>query len=154
MDALTKELNDMLVSVYQSIGRMEQQMLKNDSRIELSISEIHFIEAVGSDVEEYPLGKTISELSRQMGITMSSVTLAANKLIKKGFLQKEKSATDGRVAHIKLTNEGRRMYKIHRLFHHTMVSEITGGMNVSDKETLLYIVGRLNEFFKKEVSGS
>lgn len=151
MDSLTKELNDLLVSVYQSIGRMEQQMLKNDSRIELSISEIHFIEAVGNCMEDYPLGKTISELSRYMGITMSSVTLAANKLIKKGFLRKEKSETDGRVAHIKLTTQGRRMYRIHRLFHHNMVSDITKGMEVAEKEALLAIVGRLNEFFKKEV---
>jgi DNA-binding MarR family transcriptional regulator len=87
-----------------------------------------------------------------MGITMSSVTLAANKLIKKGFLQKEKSPTDGRVAHIRLTHEGKKMYKMHRLFHHNMVTDMTGGMDDLDKEALLAVIRKLNDFFKKEVS--
>jgi DNA-binding MarR family transcriptional regulator len=152
MDARTRELNRLLVSVYQSVGRMEERMLLENNRFDLSISEIHFIEAVGDDPERFPLGKTISELAQALDITLPSVTVAANKLIRKGFLIKEKSTTDGRVAHINLTREGHKVYRLHRLFHLKMVTGLMTIMSDVEQAVLLKGLRKLNDFFMTKVA--
>ena len=54
MDAFSQNLNDLLVSVYQSIGRMEERMIRSSHSLDLTISEMHFLEAVGKNAGEYP----------------------------------------------------------------------------------------------------
>ncbi|MBP1737076.1 MAG: MarR family transcriptional regulator [Oscillospiraceae bacterium] len=152
MDGQPKEINRLLVLVYQSIGRLEEHMLRKDSGFDLSISEIHFLETVGDDSERYPLGKTVSELAQALDITLPSVTLAANKLIRKGFLVKEKSARDGRVAHINLTREGQKIYRLHRLFHLKMVSGVMEGMTKEELGVLMSGLRKLNDFLMIKVT--
>jgi DNA-binding MarR family transcriptional regulator len=151
MDGQLKEINQLMVSIYQSIGQMEEQMLQEDHSLDLSVSEIHFIEAVGKDHERYPLGKTISELAQTLEITLPSVTMAANKLIRKGFLVKEKSTRDGRVSHIKLTREGHKVFRLHTLFHLKMVSHVMDNMTEEELAVLLKGLKKLNNFMMTKV---
>lgn len=57
-----------------------------------------------------------------------SVTVAINKLVKKGYVKKEKSNTDGRVVYVRLTDKGLRIDKIHQYFHVKMVKDISKEM--------------------------
>ena len=43
MSLFEKELNDLLVQVYRSIGQMEEQMVRMSHHMNLSISEIHLL---------------------------------------------------------------------------------------------------------------
>lgn len=147
MDAFSYEINDLLVSLYTSIEKMEQQMLTSAKNFDLSIREIHFLDAVGRDKEQFPLGKTISELAECLGITLPSVTLAVNKLQKKGFLVKERSVSDGRIVHIHLTREGQKVYRLHRLFHTRMVNAVAAELSQEEKNALTSGVRKMRNFF-------
>ena len=47
MNQFEFHLNDLLTRVYRSVELMEEQMLRSSKNLNLSINEIHLLEAVG-----------------------------------------------------------------------------------------------------------
>ncbi len=52
MDEFSVALNDILVEAYYNILDFEEQAIKKDHRLKLSINEMHLIEAVGKKTEK------------------------------------------------------------------------------------------------------
>ena len=71
MDALGNELNRLLVGTYRAAGKIEEIMLDDLSGGKLSLSEMRLIECVGSGRRR---GRTVTELSQDLDITLPSVT--------------------------------------------------------------------------------
>ena len=143
MNEDVKRLNDLLELTYRDIQRLEHRMQRS-SNSPLSISELHFIESVGLCTDR-PC--TVSELAAQLGITLASVTVAVNKLVGKGMLEKVKSPEDGRSVHISLTRDGMRMFRMHRFFHHRMVRDLTDGLTKDELMVLVRAMEKLDRFF-------
>lgn len=80
MKPFEEQLNEVIVDTYRSILRVEENILKRSDQTDLSISEIHMLEAVGKGKDRR---RTISELAEVLNITLPSVTVAINKLMKK-----------------------------------------------------------------------
>ena len=149
MDRFAESLNDILAEVYHNILKMEEQTLKNMGNLNLSINEMHLIECVGKGPES---GVTVSEIACALDITRPSVTVAVNKLEKKGYVIKKSCENDGRVVRVLLTRRGKVVDSYHKFYHRNMVKEISGDFTEEEKDCLLRAVGKLNEFFKKSIS--
>ena len=119
------------------------------SRLNLSISEIHMLEAVEHASSDG--AATISDLADYLDISMPSVTLAVNKLAAKGYVLRQKGKTDGRVVTVVLTQVGRKAERAHRYFHRTMVREIAAEMSEGEKEALISGVRKLDGFLKRNI---
>ncbi|MBK5244324.1 MAG: MarR family transcriptional regulator [Eubacteriaceae bacterium] len=150
MDPFSSQLNEVLVDTFNNILKVEEDLLKHSTNIDLSINEMHLIESVGKNKND---GKTISDLAQCLKITPPSVTIAINKLVKKGYVNKEKCDADGRMVFVRLTDKGQRIDKIHQYFHAKMVNEISKEMTDHEKEVLIHGMEKLNGFFKKKLSG-
>lgn len=148
MDGFVVELNGILVEVYHNILRLEEQALKKNSKISLSISEMHLIECVGKGAEK---GRTVSELAVDLNITRPSATVAVNKLEKKGYVTKTNCENDGRVVRVRLTHEGEKIDAYHRYYHRNMVKEISSDLTEEEKSCLLKAIRRLNSYFKESI---
>ena len=85
MKPFEEQLNEVIVDTYRSILRVEENILKRSDQTDLSISEIHMLEAVGKGKDRR---RTISELAEVLNITLPSVTVAINKLMKKGYVER------------------------------------------------------------------
>ena len=96
MEAFNKQLNDLLVDTFKVITKIEEVSIRRTG-CELSVSEVHILESVGKGGAE---GRTISDIADDLRITLPSVTIAINKLVKKGYVQKVKSPTDGRMVFV------------------------------------------------------
>lgn len=142
-ERFVRELNQLLVSTYQSIEKMERKMICKGNGSSLSIAEIHLIEAVGRGKEL----KTISALAERLNITLASVTVAVNKLVKKELLQKRRSEKDGRVIYVSLTSKGKNVYRRHNDFHVGMVKYIALGLTKEEKYAMLKGIQKLRDFF-------
>ena len=79
MDAFAAALNEVLTDTYHNILRVEEEALRKNGRIHLSIKEMHLIEAVGKGENQ---GRTVSEIAAAMNITRPTATVAINKLEK------------------------------------------------------------------------
>lgn len=145
MDEFSIKLNDLLVETFRSILKVEEEMLKHSDKVDLSISEMHVIESVGKNKSE---GKTISDIAEDLSITLPSVTIAINKLMKKGYVQKVKSENDGRIVFVTLTPQGKRMDAVHRYFHQSMVRTVARDLTKNEKDAMVKGIEKLNAFFK------
>jgi DNA-binding MarR family transcriptional regulator len=144
MDPFSRELNELLVSTYREITRIEELVLRGLSKNTLSISELHMLDVVGSK------GCTVTDIAQSMGISMPSATIAVKKLEKKGYVTKEKDANDARKVVIRLTIEGRKAEAAHRWFHRQMVHNVEKAVPPQDQKALLYAIRELNVFFMKK----
>lgn len=146
MDAFSAELNDLLVTTFRSILKLEELALTRIAR-GISLSEMHMLEVVAGGKSA---GRSISDIAAELGITLPSVTMAVNKLEKKGFVVKQKSAEDKRVVIVRLSAEGRRAEVAHRFFHRHMVHDVTRGLTDREEATLLKGLRKLRSFFDEQ----
>lgn len=148
MQEFQKVLNYMLTEIYHNIMRVEEEFLQKNSRIDLTIREMHLIECVGMDQGN---GKTLSDIADYLKVARPTVTVAVNKLEKKGYLKKNSCSSDGRVVRVTLTREGRKVDMYHKRYHMLMIHELEDEFDEGEREGLLRVVRRLNTFFEKSV---
>ena len=147
MDTFSRELNDLMMDTYRSIGILEEAMLKDLSHGALSISELHMIEAIGKDMEN---GRSITDLAQEQNITLPSVTICIKKLEKKGFVTKTRCEEDGRRVTVRLTEPGRRVEVSHRFFHRQMARAIPKDIPIEEQDVLLRALTCMNRFFRQK----
>lgn len=138
------KINNMLVEVYDDINHIEEYSIRSGAFSDLSITEIHTIEAVGLYGS-----KTMSEIAAQLEITMGTLTIAVDKLIRKGYVERNRSITDRRIVNVSLTKRGKLAYRIHEKFHIDMVRAIMEDFTEDEEEILLRALYKLNSHLKE-----
>lgn len=147
-DSFSDRLSDAMEKSYVLFSRVEQSMLTKSKRLNLSICELNFIEAVNKN----PLvGKTVGEIASELMITPASVTAMVNKLEKKGYVTRKKSIADGRQVYVQLTDSGRHADRIHKRFHRNMAKTISSNMSESEKNLLVCCIDRINIFLNSRL---
>jgi DNA-binding MarR family transcriptional regulator len=145
MDEFSQELNRLLVSTYRDVGKLEEGMLHSVSGMEVSIGEFHLLEAIGENKDR---GVLLCELAQRMELTPPTVTVAVNKLMHKGYVQKTKSTSDKRSVIVTLTRLGRKINAAHRYFHEQMVRSIEKLLSTEEREGMLRGMRSLSAFFR------
>ena len=148
MKPFEEQLNAVIVDTYRSILKVEETILKRSDKIDLSINEMHMLEAVGKGKDRR---RTISELAEELNITLSSVTVAVNKLMKKGYVEKVRGEEDGRIVYVSLTRMGKKIDSVHRYFHESMVRSIIRDMTEEEQQILYKGVMKLDQFLKDQL---
>lgn len=143
-----QEINRLLVEIYDDVTRIEEYTIKSGVFKDLSITEIHTLEAVGMYGS-----KTMSEVASKLEITMGTLTTAIDKLIKKGYVERSRSDIDRRIVNVSLTNKGKLAYRVHEKFHMDMVKAVMNGFTSQEEEVLVSALQKLNNYLK-EISKS
>ncbi|MBU5590958.1 MarR family transcriptional regulator [Clostridium sp. MSJ-4] len=138
-------LNELLVDIFNDILQIEQNALRNGELNDLSVTEIHTIEAIGM----YE-ARTMSEVATDLKITVGTLTTAINKLIKKGYVERKRIEEDRRVVLIQLTKRGKLAYRLHEKFHSDMIKATINGLSEEEEKTLISSLEKLNSFFKEK----
>lgn len=103
MSGFSAKANELLVEIYRNVQILEQNELKKQ-RLNISINEMHMIELIAKG----KTGMTVSEIAQQLKVTKPSVTVAVNKLVQKGYCEKQRLPGDGRAVQVMLTPEGKK----------------------------------------------
>ncbi|MCM0650316.1 MarR family transcriptional regulator [Clostridium swellfunianum] len=138
-------LNELLVDLFNDILTIEQRALSEGEFKDLSITEIHTIEAIGM----YE-ARSMSEVAKDLEITVGTLTTAINNLVKKGYVERERLEGDRRVVLIRLTKRGKLAYRIHDKFHKDMIRETIQDLSEQEEEVLIHSLEKLNRFFKSK----
>jgi len=137
------EINKLLVEIYEDVIHIEEYAIKTGVFKDLSITEIHTLEAVGLYGS-----KTMSEVASELNITMGTLTTAIDKLIKKGYVERKRSDVDRRIVNVSLTKKGKLAYRVHEKFHLDMVKAIMNDFTSQEEEVLLCALRKLNNHLK------
>ncbi len=148
MDQFSEQLNSLLVDTFRNILKVEQELVQR-SGTDLSINELHMLEAVSKNRIK---GRTISDLASEMDISAPSVTVAVNKLQSKGYVMKDKCESDGRMVYVRLTKLGSKTNAAHQYFHQSLVRSVTRELEPNEQQAMYKGIVKLDEFFKKKLN--
>ena len=87
-----------------------------------------------------------SEVAKKIAITMGTLSVSIQNLVKKGYVERVSSPSDRRVVLLKLTKRGKLLYRMHRKFHLNMVAETLNGMEPEEAATLVKGLRNLHRF--------
>lgn len=93
---------------------------------------------------------TMKDLARKIGKDKSTVTPLVNKLVKLGYILKEKSKDDARVTYIKLTEKGLTSRPAYEEVCSAVNSTAYDGFSDEEKAELLRLLKKLSMNFKSE----
>jgi Transcriptional regulators len=145
MNRIEQVINELLVKIFNDILIIEQKTLKSGVLNDLSVTEIHTIEAIGMYT-----ARNMSEVAADLKITLGTLTTAINKLIKKGYVERNRIETDRRVVQVQLTKKGKLAYRLHEKFHGDMIKDIVDGLEPTEEEILVTSLSKLSKFFKEK----
>ncbi|MGI6448833.1 MAG: MarR family winged helix-turn-helix transcriptional regulator, partial [Desulfitobacteriia bacterium] len=121
--SVSSVLSELLVRTFNDILAVEEHEIRQGHFKNLSIAEIHTIEAIGM----YQ-ARTMSQVAADLGITVGALTASINNLVRKGYVSRERDEADRRFVNIRLTREGKLAFRIHEKFHLDMVKKALDGL--------------------------
>ncbi|MDO4308037.1 MAG: MarR family transcriptional regulator [Eubacteriales bacterium] len=136
-------INDILVNLFNEILDIEEKALISGEYKDISVNDMHVIEAIGIRDP-----RNMSAVSRDLSVTVGTLTIAVNSLVKKGYVKRVRSEEDRRVVLISLTDKGERAYYHHRNFHDKMVLAVLKDLNERETEALTRALVKLQSFFR------
>lgn len=139
--SVSSVLTELLAKTFNQILAVEEYEMKKGPLSDLSISEIHTIEAIGM----YGT-RTMSQVATDLSITVGALTSAINNLVRKGYVSRERNEIDRRIVNISLTRAGKIAFRIHEKFHLDMVKYITKGLTEKE-DILIQSLQKLDAFF-------
>ena len=139
-----KLLNDLLVMLFNEVLDMENRALITGSFKEISINDMHIIDAVG--IRE---PRNMSTVARAMAVTVGTLTTTINNLVKKGYVSRVRSPEDKRVVLLSLTEKGRAAFEKHAAFHKRMVRTVMEGFEGQEMNVLTRALEKLRQYFRE-----
>ncbi len=144
---INQTLNELLVGLFHDIMTIEEKAIRKGPFKDVTVNDMHVIEAIG--VEK---SKNMSTVAKSLGVTMGTLTISVNALVKKGFVERIRSEEDRRVVLVSLTAQGKKAFKYHQQFHEDMIQSIVGQLDEDEKKVLQKSLAKLNVFFKEQNS--
>ena len=136
-------INEVLVKLFNDVMTIEEKAIITGEFTDISNNDMHIIEAI--DIDE---PKNMSTIAKLLSVTVGTLTIAINSLVKKGYVDRVRSEKDRRVVYISLTDKGLKAYEHHREFHNKMVEAVLSDLEAAELPVLMKSLGNLVEFFK------
>lgn len=134
-----------LLRIFDNVLLTEEKALSKGYFPDLSIAELHTIESIGP----YE-ARAMSETAQRLGITTGTLTVAVDRLVKKGYVERNRDTRDRRVVRIRLTRKGKLAYRIHSKFHSLLVQRIMEPLDDSQQELLAQMVKNIEELVAEQ----
>lgn len=136
--------NEVLVKLFNDIMNIEEKAIITDEFKDISNNDMHIIEAIGINEP-----KNMSSVAKVLSVTVGTLTIAINNLVKKGYVNRVRSEKDRRVVYISLSEKGFKAYEHHAAFHRAMIKATIDGLNTDEVNVLVKSLTNLVDFFKQ-----
>ena len=140
-------LNEVLVNLFRDVMEIEQRALESSEFQDLTNNDMHVIEAIG--IQE---PKNMSTIARTLSVTVGTLTIAMNSLVKKGYVIRQRGQTDRRVVYISLSEKGKAAYQHHARFHQEMIQSIVEQLTEDELAALTKALTCLDHWFREKDS--
>ncbi len=122
------QINTVLVRLFNDIIDFESKVFKDTEFKDITTNDMHVMDAIGISEK-----KNMSGVAKSLSVTVGSLTIAVNNLVKKGYVRRERSERDKRIVYVALSPKGLAAYRKHQEFHKNMVTAMLS--TLSDEET-------------------
>ena len=111
-------LNDVLVNLFRDINSIEEKAIN------------------------------MSSIAKELSVTVGTLTISMNSLVKKGYVTRCRSTQDRRVVHISLSEKGVKAYYHHKHFHEQMIQGVVEVLTEEELQALIKALTKLNSWFR------
>ena len=140
-----EKLNKALVYAFNRIMDIENRCLNVDKFSDLTSNDMHIIDVIGM---EEP--KNMSTIAKELFVTVGTLTIAMNGLVKKGYVERKRGEKDKRVVFIQLTNKGKDAFLHHKAFHDKMITGVIKNLSPEQIDVLGDALINLIDYFEEE----
>ncbi len=148
MDEYEKRVNQLMLDIFDRILVTEEKALSKGYFHDLSVAEMHTLEGIG-----LYNSRTMSETAATLEVTTGTLTVAVDRLVRKGYVERHRDLIDRRVVRIQLTKRGKLAYRMHNKFHTLLVDRLVAPLNEEQRriflDTLTEISGFVNEQYRR-----
>jgi DNA-binding MarR family transcriptional regulator len=110
----------------------------------INFQEAHLLMSIGT---KGPL--TMSEIARTLQLTLSSVTAVVDKLEKKKFVRRARTAEDRRLVRVELTVAGRKFHNLVESAHLTLTGSMLKILDPAEREVFLGLFRKISQSLTK-----
>lgn len=121
---------------------IEQKNLITGEFSDITNNDMHIIEAVGLQGH-----RNMSAVAKQLNVTIGTLTITVNRLVKKGYVIRQRSNIDRRVVHLALSEKGQRAYAHHKHFHEQMIDGVMKHLSQEELQVLIKALSGLIDYF-------
>ncbi|SMC77492.1 MarR family winged helix-turn-helix transcriptional regulator [Papillibacter cinnamivorans] len=143
-------LNTFLVDTFNVILKTEEKALSSGRFGELSIREMHIIETVCAANREGGSNRT-TDIAQDQGVTPGTLTVAINRLVRKGYIRRLQDEDDKRIIRLYPTRKGEEANRHHERFHQNMVLAVTNRLDQAELETLERALEVIRTYFNSNL---
>ena len=136
-------LNDVLVNLFRDIMNLESQAIITEEYQDITNNDMHVIEAIGIGEP-----KNMSSIAKELSVTVGTLTISMNSLVKKGYVVRSRSTEDRRVVHISLSEKGIKAYEHHKYFHEQMIQGVMDVLTEEEMNALVKALTKLTSWFR------
>lgn len=137
-------INEVLVKLFNEIMDIEEKAIITEEFKDISNNDMHIIEAIGKEAS-----KNMSTVAKSLSVTVGTLTIAINNLVKKGYVNRMRSEEDRRVVLISLSEKGKKAFNHHEKFHDEMIRATLEGLDEEQTEVLIQALRKLKTFFEE-----
>ena len=136
-------LNEVMVSLFREINEVEERSIITQEFGDITNNDMHVIDAIGIGEP-----KNMSAIARELSVTMGTLTIAMNSLVKKGYVIRQRGKADRRVVYISLSEKGTKAYHRHKDFHEQMVKSAVKELTEEELKALIKALRSLSSWVK------
>ena len=138
-------LNEVLVRLFRDIMDIEEKAIITQEFKDLTNNDMHVIDAIGTGAP-----KNMTSIARELSVTVGTLTIAMNSLVKKGYVVRERGQEDRRIVYISLSEKGRKAFDHHARFHHEMIEGIQETLDDDEMQVLARALTKLDGWFREK----
>lgn len=145
MDGMERAFADNLLHIFDNVLLTEEKALSKGYFSNLSLAELHTLEAIGP----YE-ARAMSETAARLKITTGTLTVAVDRLVRKGYVERQRDDKDRRIVRIRLTRQGKLAFRMHAKFHTLLVKRLLDPLDENEKQVLMRLVQNIDEFVEEQ----
>ena len=134
MNDREQKMAETLVGIFEKVLVAEEKSLQKGYFSNLSLAEMHTLDAIGPYES-----RTMTETAQILGITVGTLTVSVDRLVKKGYVARCRDEKDRRVVRISLTRDGKLAARMH-------------GNTEDEQELLLGLVKEVDDYLNTQVA--
>lgn len=133
-----------LIPLFDQIVNTEGKAVITPEFRDITSNDMHIIKAIGT---EHP--KKMGEVAALLPVTLGTLTIAVNGLVKKGYVKRERGTLDRRVVYVSLSDKGKKAYQHYQEFHKGMLHAFTKDLSKEEIAKLIQALQNLQDFFEE-----
>ena len=140
----SKEFKIILVKLFNDILDYEESVLRASEFKDLTNNDIHVIRAIGMNEK-----KNMSMIAKELAVTIGTLTISINSLVRKGYVIKERSDKDKRVVFVNLSSKGEAAFSRNEELYDQMVNSMLEDLEDNEMDILMRSLLKVNRCIKQ-----